>query len=200
MERKQGSISTLSQCQRSLSKCNTNLTYTQSQEKKVLTAILNFIKLLLINRRTRLKFGNFLSKTINVINGIGQGDPLLMLLYILYNTNLLKIPINTAKEDAIDYVDNTTFLAIVENFEKMTWILKKIMTREEGGLQWSNAYNSRFEVYKSAMTHYSRKTILDNWLQQQMNTMSQTGSNTRQPDSTRSQQLQVLRHSNQLST
>ena len=122
-----------------------------------------------------------------------------MLLYILYNADLLKIPTNTANEDAIGYVDNTTLLAIAKNFEGTMKILKEMMTREEGGLQWSNDHNSRFEVYKSAIAHFSRKMIPD------------PNSNNRQiplprpvliwqPDNTRSQQLQVSRYTDQLST
>ena len=84
-----------------------------------------------------------------------------MLLYILYNVNLLKIPTNTEKEDAIGYVNNTTLLAIAESFEGTTKILEEMMTREEGGIQWNNNHNSRFEVYKSAIAHFSRKMTLD---------------------------------------
>ena len=61
-----------------------------------------------------------------------------MLLYILYNTDLLDLPVNTSKEDAVRYMDDTTLLAIANNFEETTCILKEMMTREEGGLQWSN--------------------------------------------------------------
>ena len=35
------------------------------------------------------------------------------------------------------------------------------MTKEEGGLQWSRDHNSRFEVSKSAVLHFSKKTIPD---------------------------------------
>ena len=127
------------------------------KKRRISTAIINFMKTLLTNRRTRLKFNDFLSETISVTNRIGQGDPLSMLLYILYNTDLLEIPTNTEKKDAIGYVDDTTLLAIAESFEGTTKILEKMMTREEGGIQWSNNYNSRFEVYKLAIAHFSRK-------------------------------------------
>ena len=56
------------------------------------TSIINFIKLLLNNRKTRLKFDDCISKIIMVTNGIGQGDPLSMILYIIYNADLLEIP------------------------------------------------------------------------------------------------------------
>jgi hypothetical protein len=36
-----------------------------------------------------------------------------------------------------------------------------MMTKEDGGLRWSTDHNSRFEVSKSAIIHFSRKTIPD---------------------------------------
>ena len=54
------------------------------RKRRVPTAIINFIKLLLTDRRTRLKFDDFLCETINVTNRIGQGDPLSMLLSFIY--------------------------------------------------------------------------------------------------------------------
>lgn len=35
------------------------------------------------------------------------------------------------------------------------------MTKEDGGLQWSRDHNSRFEVTKSAIVHFSRRTVPD---------------------------------------
>src|ERR1700678_2742876 len=36
-----------------------------------------------------------------------------------------------------------------------------MMTKEDGGLRWSTDHNSRFEVSKSAIIHFSRRTIPD---------------------------------------
>ena len=41
-------------------------------------------------QKTRLKFDNFISEYIEITNGIGQGDPISMLIYILYNADLLE--------------------------------------------------------------------------------------------------------------
>ena len=49
----------------------------------------------------------------------------MMLLYILYNADLLDLPLNTSKEDTVRYVDDTTLLAIVNNFKETTCILKE---------------------------------------------------------------------------
>ena len=52
---------------------------------------INFVKQLLGDRSTKLKFDDFTSEPIKIENGIGQGDPLSMLLYIIYNADLLEI-------------------------------------------------------------------------------------------------------------
>ena len=48
-----------------------------------------FIDHLLNNRCTRLKFDGYTSDWVNVDNGIVQGDPLSMILYLFYNSDLL---------------------------------------------------------------------------------------------------------------
>jgi hypothetical protein len=44
------------------------------------------------NRTTRLKFDDYTSNPFLIPTGIGQGDPLSMLLYLFYNADLLDIP------------------------------------------------------------------------------------------------------------
>ena len=123
--------------------------------------MVNFIKLLLTNRKTRLKFDDYLSEIIQVNNIIGQGDPLSMILYIQCNADLLDIPNNPQKEDGIGYVDDIALLVIAVNFLKTTRIIKDMMIREDSGQDWSLTYNSRFKVIKSAISHFSRKTKKD---------------------------------------
>jgi hypothetical protein len=59
---------------------------------------IQFIKQLLTGRCTKLKFDDFVSESIAILNGIGQGDPLSMILYILYNSDLLEIIGDEEKE------------------------------------------------------------------------------------------------------
>jgi hypothetical protein len=55
------------------------------KRRRVPTSIVRFVGQLLTGRRTRLKFDDYVSETTNITNGIGQGDPISMLLYIIYN-------------------------------------------------------------------------------------------------------------------
>ena len=131
------------------------------KKRRVPKSIVKFVKQLLANRRTRLRFDDYTSETINIVNGIGQGDPLSMLLYIYYNADILEIIDNPLKEDVIGYVDDIAIIATGENFEDTTQNLKNLMTKEDGGLQWSQVHNSKFEVTKSVVLHLSRKTQPD---------------------------------------
>ena len=131
------------------------------RKRRIPNTLVGFVACLLENRRTKMKFDNYVSGSINITNGIGQGDPLSMLLYIIYNADLLEIPDNDLKEDAIGYVDDIAIIATGSDFEESTNRLKALMTKEDGGLQWSRDHNSRFEVSKSVVMHLSRKTSLD---------------------------------------
>ena len=56
-----------------------------------------------------------MSEWFNITNSIGQGNPLSMILYIIYDSDLVR----TAKgrqELTLAFVDDTTFLAIGNTF------------------------------------------------------------------------------------
>jgi ribonuclease HI/endonuclease/exonuclease/phosphatase family metal-dependent hydrolase len=131
------------------------------KKRRISGILVRFIGRLLTNRRTRMRFDDYISDSIDINNGIGQGDPLSMLLYIIYNADLLEIIGNDLKEDAIGYVDDIAIITTGNDFEESTNRLKTIMTKDDGGLQWSRDHNSRFEVSKSVVMHFSRKTRPD---------------------------------------
>jgi hypothetical protein len=47
------------------------------------------------------------------------------------------------------------------SFDETTEKLRKIMEKEEGGLEWSRTHSSCFEISKSAVLHLTRKTVLN---------------------------------------
>jgi hypothetical protein len=55
------------------------------KKRHILTTYVVFVEQLLTGQRTRLKFDDFVSKSLKILNRIGQGDPLSMILYILYS-------------------------------------------------------------------------------------------------------------------
>ena len=112
-----------------------------------------FVQQLLVGRCTRLKFDDYISAPIEILNGIGQGDPLSMILYIIYNADLLEITGDPAHETSLGFVDDITVLAIGKDFNETTGQLWHMMTKEDGRLQWSQDHNSKFKMSKSVVLH-----------------------------------------------
>ena len=50
-----------------------------------------FVSNMLTGHKTRLKFDDFMSDWFKLDNSIGQGDPLSMILYVFYNTDMLDV-------------------------------------------------------------------------------------------------------------
>ena len=127
--------------------------------RRVPSVLIRFVNNMLLGRTTRLKFDDHESDSINIDNGIGQGDPLSMVLYQYYNADLLDIP-NSTMEFAAAYVDDAILVATAKTFEDTHKILTDMMERKEGALQWSRDHNSKFELSKLALmdfTHQSKK-------------------------------------------
>ncbi|KAF7783210.1 hypothetical protein Agabi119p4_2586 [Agaricus bisporus var. burnettii] len=124
------------------------------RKRRVAAKYVEYVQAMLQDRRTRLRFDDFQSDPIRIDNGIGQGDPLSMLLYITYNADLLEIP-NNLDEGAAGYVDDAYLLATAPDFKQTTRKLQKMMEREGGGFEWSTAHNSKFALDKLAITHFS---------------------------------------------
>ena len=96
------------------------------RKRRIPTKYVKFVDNLLKGRRTKLKFDDYISEPMEIQNGIGQGDPLSMLLYIIYNADLLKIVDNAQGEDAIGYVDDIAILATGNNHEETTTNSKQL--------------------------------------------------------------------------
>ena len=59
---------------------------------------------------------------VPITNGIGQGDPLSMILFIIYNSDLVETAANT-NELTLAFVDDTAFIAIGKDFNETHAIL-----------------------------------------------------------------------------
>ncbi len=130
------------------------------RKRRIPERYVTLISCLLEGRRTRLRFDDFLSTFRSIDNGIGQGCPLSMIIYILYNADLLEIP-EDEKEDAIGYVDDAILIATGDTFEATVNTLQNMMERNGGGFEWSRLHNSKFEITKVAVMHMSRRTRRD---------------------------------------
>ena len=79
-----------------------------------------------------------------------------MLLYILYNADLLEA-LRWLDEDAIGYVDDALVVATGRTLKEMTASLKSFMERRDGGFDWALDHNSNFEISKVAVMHCQLK-------------------------------------------
>jgi hypothetical protein len=134
--------------------------------RRIPTSIIDFTERLLTNRKTQLRFDGFTSDWILIDNGIGQGDPLSMILYIIYSSDLVEVATPRRGRAAIQeltlaFVDDTAFIAIAKDFITTHQMLSDMLTRPGGGFEWSRDHNSRFEPNKFALMDFSmnrRKT------------------------------------------
>ena len=111
---------------------------------------------MLKDRYTALKFDDYISGQIALDNGIGQGDPLSMMLYQYYNADLLDIPANT-NETAAAYVDDAILVATASTFPEAHNILKDMMIRPGGAIDWSKTHNSCFEFNKLVLIDFAQR-------------------------------------------
>ena len=126
------------------------------RRRRVPEKLVKFTENLLQNRITRIKFDDYISEDIQIGNGIGQGDPLSMVLYQYYNADLIDIPKND-NESAMAYVDDAIIMATGTNFADTHETLTDMMTREEGAIAWSDDHNSRFEFSKLALMDFAHR-------------------------------------------
>ena len=121
--------------------------------------ITRFTERMLTGRRTRLKFKESESEWIPINNGIGQGDPLSMIAYLIYCADLTDLANPKNGETALAFVDDTAFITTGRSFEETHAKLKSMMERPGGALQWSTEHNSKFEVSKFALMDFSRNRL-----------------------------------------
>ena len=115
-----------------------------------------FVQNMLKNHGTTLKFDRYVMDRIPIDNGIGQSNPLSMVLYQYYNTDLLDIP-KFEGEDAEAYVDDTIMIATDKDFSRAHHKLENIMCREDGVESWSKTHSSPLEYSKLALINFGHK-------------------------------------------
>ena len=98
------------------------------QQLRYPTQLISFIQAMLDDRHTRITFNGFVSDDIDIDNGIGQGDPSSMILYLIYSYGLVAIPAAT-QGDGGAYFNNNFFTATGATFqecdEKLNHMLDK---------------------------------------------------------------------------
>lgn len=130
------------------------------RKRRIPESIVKFIERLLTGRRTILKFDDYTSSWFSILNGIGQGDPISMIIYLFYNADLLDIA-RGASEMAVGYVDDGALLVAGVTFEENNRKLRKMMNKRGGAYQWAHEHHSMFEITKFELLHLTRKRVED---------------------------------------
>jgi exonuclease III len=126
------------------------------RKRRIPIRYVDFVTQMLQERKTTLKFDGYESDPIHIDNGIGQGDPLSMVLYQFYNADLLDIPKDDS-ENALAYVDDTVMLATAKTFKNAHRKLSDMMCRNNGVADWSAAHNSPLEYSKLALIDFAHR-------------------------------------------
>ena len=111
---------------------------------------------MLEGRSTVLKFNRYTSEQTIIDNGIGQGNPLSMVLYQYYNVDLLDIP-DCKGESAVAYVDDAFMLASGKNFQSAHQKLCNLMEKQRGVINWSTMHSSLLEYSKLALINFASR-------------------------------------------
>ena len=111
-------------------------------------------------RKTRLSFDDYTSEAFAVENGLDQGDPFSVIGYMIYNSDILEVPDAKNGEDSILFVDDTTLLAIGNNYRETHKALASMLNRSYGVLHWADTHNCTFGIDKFQLVDFLRsKTV-----------------------------------------
>ncbi|KIK35156.1 hypothetical protein CY34DRAFT_96599 [Suillus luteus UH-Slu-Lm8-n1] len=102
------------------------------RNRRLPSALVDFMKQVLTDRKTQLYFDRYNSDWIDINNGIGQGDPLSMILYVIYSADLVDIakPRHgraSLTELTLAFVDDTALVAIGKDFHETHHVLKDML-------------------------------------------------------------------------
>ena len=132
------------------------------QKRQVPGKYAKFVHNMLSDRATVLKFDSYISERMPIDNGIGQEDPLSMILYQYYNADILDVPENKG-EKAVMYVDDAFMLASGRNFQETLQKLKDMICKTKGVINLSKTHSSPLEYSKLALINFTpRHHKLDN--------------------------------------
>src|ERR1700720_3431907 len=123
--------------------------------RRVPKCFTDIVDLSLTGRSTVLKFDDYISDPIPLLNGTTQGDPSSMNYYTFYNAPLIETATGV-NELSPGFVDDSMMLAIGDTLAQCHIGLKHMMERPGGGFSWSLSHNSPFELTKTALMNFPR--------------------------------------------
>lgn len=120
--------------------------------------IVRLITAYLSNRSTTIMFGDFESSHKTLTIGLPQGSPLSVILYILYNSSLLKQAYDMPHTSALGFVDDVAFLTADRSLNTVRRRLQILANRE---LAWGSRHGAAFDQKKSQWLLLTRRPLPD---------------------------------------
>lgn len=118
--------------------------------------LVQVISKFLADRTTSLQLEDFLSQEFTMENGLPQGSPISVMLYLIYNTGLLiNKPISlTSQRISLRFVDDITHLVANADIEQ------NVMDLEAEGcrlLRWGSTHGAIFDKRKAQLMHFTHQ-------------------------------------------
>ncbi|CDO74895.1 hypothetical protein BN946_scf184988.g2 [Trametes cinnabarina] len=108
----------------------------------------DWLKVKLAGRKTRLKFDDYVLDPFDILSGIDQGCPLSVILYAFYNSDLIDSADTADGEKAVGSMDDVALVVTGKTFTVCHNKVRRFMDRDGGVLDWSRAHNSGFSLDK----------------------------------------------------
>ena len=112
-------------------------------------------------KKTNLVFDDYKSDTFDVKEGIDQGDAHLLISWIIYNHQILKLFDKSHKETAFLFIDDTAIPATGPDFDNTHARLKDLMGRKGGVMEWAKTHNCSFGIEKFQLLDLTKWKIKD---------------------------------------
>lgn len=93
---------------------------------------ISLIETMLTNRKTHLKFDNYISPPLSINNSTTQGCPLSMILYAFYNAPLVDTA-HHKHETSSGFIDDCMYLALGDSLPETHAMVKNMIERQDGG-------------------------------------------------------------------
>jgi exonuclease III len=134
------------------------------RRKGIPRSVTNWIQAKLRDRRTCMVFDGYRSPVPLAIRaGLDQGCPLSGILYNFYNAWIGEL-VSTQKPGRVlipGFADDLALCAKAPTFAGTRYILRNLLNRENGVLDWARSHNCAFEKTKWAMVDHTHKSDPD---------------------------------------
>ncbi|CDO68069.1 hypothetical protein BN946_scf184347.g6 [Trametes cinnabarina] len=122
--------------------------YYNLRMRGVPTEYVDWLRVKLTGRRTRLLFDDYVSDPFDIASGIDQGCPLSVILYAFYNSDLIDSADTADGELAVGSMDDVALVVTGKTFDSCHEKARHFLDRDGGALAWSASHNSTFSLDK----------------------------------------------------